>query len=134
MLDVYSFPQESNYENEYLEKSSAVSTETYRIGHLVPKSMNEQKNDLSTFLINNKLILFILFVGFLIVGLFNYLFIKNNERIKNLKVNLSNLLIDYDKLALLSSKIALIVLFFEIFIFLNLNVLTNTIKTDKVWI
>ena len=96
---------------------------------------NSEQTDLLAFLIDNINLVIILFIGFLLVSLviFIIILILNSGIIQNLKTKFINLIfLDYDQFNFLLSKIAIIFLFFDLFIFLTLNILTNTIQTDKV--
>ena len=76
-------------------------------------------------------------IGYLLLFLFSYIFLRKLfpflSPIKKSKLFLSKFLYDdYTQLRALSSKVALIFLFFNLFLFILINLLTNFIKTEAV--
>ena len=106
------------------------------IGQILNEPSNS-KTDLSSFLIENWNLVLYTLIGYLLLFFFSYIFAKKLfsflSPLKKSKLVLSKLLFDdYNQLRAFSYKIALISLFFNLFLFILINLLTNFIKTDAV--
>jgi hypothetical protein len=107
------------------------------IAQLIKKQDKILKVDFSSFLVENINLLFYIFIGYLLISIFNFSFLKIHHSkisyLNKLKLAFFNFYqFDLNQMSLFNSKFILIFLFFRIFLFFNLNILTNTIKTDKV--
>ena len=91
--------------------------------------------DFLSVLSNNRLLLTVIFLGYLLVmavsAAFPGLVYANCSPLKNLKLILLRPLFT-DAKALPSAPLKLIFVFFGLFIFFNLNFLAGTVKTDKI--
>ena len=107
------------------------------IGQILNEPNNLKKTDLSSFLIENWSLVSYMLIGCLLLFFFSYIFAKKLfpflSPLKKSKLILSKLLYDdYTQLRAFSSKISLIFLFFNLFLFILINLLTNFIKTEAV--
>lgn len=111
---------------KFLEKSKIVINEPYNIGQILDKPTT-QKSDFFIILFQNISLFLITLVGYLVM-LFIIYFILRRKKIFSLK--LFNL--NYKKLCTLSSKIAFLFLFFNLFMFINVALLVNSMQTEKI--
>ena len=107
------------------------------IGQILNESNNLKKTELSSFLIENWNLVSYMLIGYLLLFFFSFIFAKKLfpflSPLKKSKLISSKLLYDdYTQLRAFSSKIALIFLFFNLFLFILINLLTNFIKTEAV--
>ena len=107
------------------------------IGQILNEPNNSKKTDLSSFLIENWNLVSYMLIGYLLLFFFSYIFAKKHfpflSPMKKSKLISSKILYDdYTQLREFSSKIALIFLFFNLFLFILINLLTNFIKTGAV--
>ena len=107
------------------------------IGQILNEPNNLKKTDLSLFLIENWNLVSYMLIGYLLLFFFSFIFAKKLfpflSPLKKSKLISSKLLHDdYTQLRAFSSKIALIFLFFNLFLFILINLLTNFIKTEAV--
>lgn len=119
---------------KYLEISSAFTSSSMSVGQIldIPKTT---KSDYVSFLLENKSLIPVIFIGYLITLLAFFIFLQTLycEKAKNLKLNVfSPFFIGQNKLRLFSSKISLIYIFFTIFLFIIITLFSNSIKTDSV--
>ena len=136
-IDLYPLPEDISYVKSYLETSKTTSITSFMIGQILTKPDKLQKADISSFLLNNRALLFITIIGYLLFFLFIFAFLKKVFYIYNstkiIKLILFKLLFLNDKqLQGLSSEIAIIFVFFNFFLLIFLNIVRNCIKTDKV--
>ena len=122
------------------DKFLEISKTAYQIEDSIGQILNEPNNsktDLSSFLIENWNLVFYMLIGYLLLFFFSYFFAKKLfpflSPLKKSKLVLFKLLFDdYTQLRAFSPKTALISLFFNLFLFILINFLTNFIKTDSV--
>ena len=123
-------------EDKFLEFTKTAYLLEDGIGQILNEP-NYSKTDLSSFLIENWSLVSYMLIGYLLLFFFSYIFVKKLfpflSPLKKSKLVSSKLLYDdYTQLRAFSSKIALIFLFFNFFLFILINLLTNFIKTDAV--
>ena len=130
------FEYDSQKDNKIEITKTAHSLE-YGIGQILNEPNNLKKTDLSSFLIENWNLVSYMLIGYLLLFFFSYIFAKKLfpflSLLKKSKLISSKLLYDdYTQLRAFSSKIALIFLFFNLFLFILINLLANFIKTEAV--
>ena len=116
------------------------SKTAYYFGDGIGQILNEPNNsktDLSSFLVQNWNLLSYMLIGYLLLFFFSYIFLKKLfpflSPLKKSKLISSKFFYDdYTQLRAFSSKIALIFLFFNFFLFILINLLTNFIQTEAV--
>lgn len=127
-IDFHAMPQEFVYWNRGVEMSKTVMNNRYKIGHLIDKPDQSDKTDFSIFFINNFKIILIILIGYYLTRFLIYLYFKSVKS----KFNFFDLFLIELRNGSKVSKISLIILFFNFFLFINLSLLSNSIKTDKV--
>lgn len=128
---------EWNYFLNKTEQTKPIFSEPYQVGQYLKKPSELVKVDFSSFIFNNLNILFILFIGYFCLVLIVHMILKfvdhKFRKWKGFKINsIQFLSLSYDKQRFLSPKISLVRLFYSIFLFIILFLLSATIKTDKV--
>ena len=136
-IDLYPLPEDISYVKSYLEMSKTTSITSFMIAQILTKPDKLQKADISSFLLNNRVLLYVTIIGYFLFFIFIFAFLRKVFYIYNstkiIKLILFKLLFLNDKqLQGLSSKIAIIFVFFNFFLLIFLNVVRNCIKTDKV--
>ena len=139
--DIY-YQASSDYGYDSQEENKIEITKTayileHGIGQILNEPNNLKKTDLSSFLIENWNLVSYMLIGYLLLFFFSFIFAKKLfpflSPLKKSKLISSKLLYDdYTQLRAFSSKIALIFLFFNLFLFILINLLTNFIKTEAV--
>ena len=135
LIDIFLDPSKIGPTKEYLEFSKTVSTTNLRLGQFLSEPNNLAKSDFSAFLFENLNLLIFILIGYLLLFIISFLFLRNaiHNSLKRLKLILFKLsFLDYNQLCAISSKIALVFLFFNLFLFILITVLTAFIKTEKV--
>lgn len=140
LIDVRPYGEDLNqiqrHLNENTEQSETVITTSYQIGQVLKNSNNLRKFHFSSFLFNNINILIFILIAYLFVFLFVFIFsvinFNNQNKFKVLKSFLFNLIFSNYKPSFLSSKISLILLGLNIYMFILTTIFRNLIKTDKV--
>ena len=120
-----------------VELSQIAFSAPYQCGQVIKEPKNLKKTDFSSFLFENWNLLSCMLIGYLLVFFVSFIFLKNNfpscSKLKKLKLILSKLLFDDPtQLRAFSSSIALIFIFFNLFLFILISLLTNFIKTEAV--
>ena len=120
---------------EFDEYSKTAHVIEDNIGQILNEPNNLKKADFSSFLYENVNLLSYMLIGYVLLFLFSYIFLRKLfhflSPIKKSKLILSKLLYeDATQLRALSPEIALIFVFFNLFLFILINLLTNFIKTD----
>lgn len=138
-LDIYSRGEKFGYMNDKIEMSTTQFVSNWRIGHVLDEpNENFKKIDLSSFLSNNISLLLTIVVGYLLAFLITFFLIQNTSLRHAKKRKILELVafklpsLSYSQLKSLSAKIMIIFFFFNIFFFINLNMLSSMIKTEKV--
>ena len=109
--------------------SKITSIYPYNVGQILKKSSKFNKSDFSLFFIENIRLLVIILIGFILTVTAKFTLLKLIKR----RCSLSNLLINYDyRLGSISFKFGFLSLAFSFFLFFNLRILTNLIKTEKI--
>ena len=119
----------------FLFDSKSVSNLQLEICQFLIQPNNFEKSDFSAFLFDNINLLSYILIGYLLIFIITFILLPkvSHNSLKNRKLILTKILFfNYNQLRTLSSKIALIFLFFNLFIFILTNMLTNFIKTDAV--
>ena len=124
-------------DNKFLEISKTAFQIDFGVGQILNEPNNSKKADLSSFLFENWNLLSYMLIGYFLLFFFSCIFAKKHfpflSPLKKSKLVSSKLLYDdYTQLRAFSSKIALIFLFFNLFLFILINLLTNFIKTEAV--
>lgn len=140
LVDVDPFPREMIIDTDShpnLESTKACSTELFQIGQVLNKPNNLENSDLSSFLFENINVLVYILIGYLLLFVSSFVFLKKvlpkYRSFKISKLFLNKLLfLDSNQLRQLSCEIALIFIFFSLFLFIVTNILSNLIKTNKV--
>ena len=123
------YSQVVNFENRNVELSKVTSINAFNVGQMLRKPNKLNQLDVTLFLIENIGHLAIILIGYFVDLMTIFTLLKLAKQ----KCNLYNLLtINRTRLGLGSFKIAVLSLAFSCFLFFNLNILTNMIKTEKV--
>lgn len=116
-------------ENHNFEISRVTSVNTFHVGQILRKPNKLNKSDFSSFLIENVRLLIIILIGYIVILMAIFTLLKLIRR----RCSFYNLLtINRTRLGSISFKIDFIILAFSFFLFFNLSILTNMIKTEKV--
>ena len=120
-----------------LELSGTKTGIAHEFGQVLNKPSNLEKSDFSLFLFENLNLLSYILIGYLLIFFFGFICFRKLfpflNPLKNLKLISSKLLFnDHIQIRKLSPKFAFILLFFNFFLFILINLLTSFIKTDKV--
>ena len=115
-------------DNPNIEISKVTSIEPYNIGQILKKPNKIDKSDFSVFFIENIRLLIIILIGFISTLSAKFILLKLIKR----RFSLYHLLTNGTRLDSISFKIGVLSLALVFFIFFNLNILTNLIKTQKV--
>ena len=131
-FDFYHWPMDlslgSVIYNHNIEITKAASINAYNVGQLLRKPNKLNKLDFSLFLIENICLFVNILIGYFVILMAIFILLKLAKR----KYNLYNLLtINQTGLGSISFKIAILCLAFSFFLFFNLSILTNMIKTEK---
>lgn len=110
--------------------SKVISVNSFQIGQILRKPNKLNKSDLSLFLIENIGLLVIILVGFVLSVIAKCAILKLNKRRFSSLYNL--LVINRTRSGSISFKIGVLSMALYIFLFFDLRILTNMIKTDKV--
>ena len=133
-FDLYLWPMDISYstivtDNQNVEISKVTSIYPFNIGQMLKKPNKLNESDFSSFFIENIRLLVIILIGFILNVTAKFVLLKLIKR----KFSLYNLLTTNEStLGSLSFKLGSIALAFSFFLFFNLNILTNLIKTEKV--
>ena len=132
-LDFYGWPLKLSYanlliHNHNFEISKVASIYSLHIGQILRKPNKLKKSDFSLFLIENIRILVIILIGFALTLAAKFTLLKIIKR----RCSLYHLSTIKTRLDSVSFKIGVLSLAFSFFLFFNLNILTNMIKTQKV--
>ena len=112
-----------------VEISKVTSIEPYNVGQMLKKPNKFNQSDFSLFFIENIRLLVIILIGFILNLGVKFILLKLIKR----RCSLYNLfVINGSRLCSISFKLGFLSLAFGIFLFLNLNILTNLIKTEKI--
>ena len=132
-VDFYYWPMDifdtNLTDNQNVGLSKVTSTAPINVGQILRKPNKFNKLDFSSFLIENIGLMVIILIGyfFILMAIFTLLkLIKQRYSLYYL------LTIDGSRLSSISFKISILLLTFSIFLFFNLSILTNMIKTQKV--
>ena len=133
-LDFYNWPLKLSYvnlliDNHNFEISKVASINSFHIGQMLRKPNKLNKSDFSLFFIENTLLFVIILIGVVLTVAAKFTLLKLIKR----RCSLYNLLIFNETiLDSISFKIGVLYLAFSLFLFFNLNILKNMIKTQKV--
>ena len=108
-------------------------TELFQVGQLVKKPSFESA-DFSTFIIQSRFQILKCLIGYFITLLIVFIF-KRTVYPKNRKLKLSSYELFFSDFKIINkffSKLKYILLAFNLFLFVNLSLLSNSIKTEKV--
>ena len=133
ILDFHGWPMDLSYErlvskNHNIEISKVTSTTPYNVGQVLRKPNKFNQSDFSLFLIENIRLLVIILIGFISTLSAKFTLLKLIKR----RFSLYHLLTNGTRLGSISFKLGSVTLAFSFFLFFNLNMLTNMIKTEKV--
>ena len=133
ILDFYYWPVELSYERlvskkHNIEINKVTSTTSYKVGQVLRKPNKLNQSDFSLFLIENIRLLVIILIGFVLNLSSKFTLLKLSKR----RCILYDLLTNGTRLSSISFKLGSVTLAFSFFLFFNLNMLTNMIKTEKV--
>ena len=135
-FDLYFWPIDLSYaseltENHDIEISKLTSIDTFNVGQILRKSNKLNESDFSLFFIENIRLLIIILIGFVLTVTAKLTLFK---LVKRRYTGLHNLLtINRTRFGSGTSfKTAVLSLAFSFFLFFNLSILTNLIKTEKV--
>ena len=134
-LDFYYLPidysQVVNFENHNVEISKVTSINPFNVGQMLRKPNKLDESDFSLFLIENIRLLAIILIGFVLTVTAKFTLFK---LVKRRYTGLHKLLVtNRTRLSSgISFKTAVLSLAFSFFLFFNLSMLTNMIKTQKV--
>ena len=132
-VDFYGRPDEIGHSNEALEMTQPVMTEPYQIGQLEKEPTSLEKTDFSLFVIQNQSLIFLCLAGYLFTLLAVFIFSKFLYYKAGKKLTIYEILICKSKLISHHyTKLKYILLAFSLFLFINLNLIENNIKTTKV--
>ena len=122
--------------SKYIEYSGVKIAVPKQVGQILDKPNDLKENDFLSFLFENWNLLSYMLIGYLLLFFLGFIFLKkyfSHNPLKNLKLISSKLLFnDHIRLRELSSEFALILLFFNLFLFILINLLTSFIKTGAV--
>ena len=124
-------------EDKLIEFSKTVLQNEIGIGQVLNEPNSLEKADFSSFLFENWNLLSYMLIDYLLLFFFSYIFLRKLfhlfSPLKKSKLILSKLLYgDYTQIRALSPEVAIIFLFFNLFLFILISLLTNFIKTDAV--
>ena len=119
-----------DFDNHNVGISKITSINPFNVGQMLRKPNKLDESDFSLFLIENICLLVIILIGYFLTVTVNFTFLKLVKR----RCSLHDLLaINRTRLSSSGSfKIAVLSLAFTFFLFFNLSILTNMIKTQKV--
>ena len=131
------YPAKYTKSIELIEFTKVAYSFPIQLGQVLSETNNSKNTDISSFLYGNINLLSYILIGFLLLFFFSFAFLKqlfpSLSLVEKSKLILSKLLFNnYTQLRAFSSKIALIFLFFNLFLFILMNLLTNFIKTNAV--
>lgn len=137
--DLYSRPDDLGTTGEYLESSQPVMSEPFHVAQLIRKPSPE-KADFSDFVMQNQPLIFKYLLGFLLtlialVALWALLKTIHSPSITSKQTRLPFhhfLFLESKPIELLYPQLSFIILAFEIFAFIILSLISNSIKTQKV--
>ena len=123
--------------SKFIELSGIKTGFAFEFGQVLKKPINLEESDFSSFLFENLNLLSYILIGYLLLFFYGFIFFKKHfpflNPLKKLKIISSKLLFNnHIQLRKLSPKFAYILLFFNLFLFILIQLLTNFIKTDKV--
>ena len=133
-LDIYYWPMDLAYTrsvtvNHNVEKSKITSIYPYNVGQILRKPNKLNESDFSSFFIENIRLLVIILIGFVLIVIAKFILLKLIKR----RFSLYNLLnTNGTRLDSKSFKLGFLSLAFVFFLFFNLRILTNLIKTEKI--
>ena len=134
VLDIYYWPMDISYTssatvNHNVEISKVTSIYPFNVGQMLRKSNKLNESDFSVFFIENIRLLVIILIGFVLTVIAKFIFLKLIKR----KFSLYKLLnTNETRLGSISFKLGFLSLAFSFFLFFNLNILINLIKTEKI--
>ena len=134
ILDFYYWPMDLSYKrlvskNHNIEFSKVTSINPFNVGQMLRKPNKLNESDFSLFFIENMRLVVIILIGFCLTVTAKFTLLKFINR----KCSLYDLLmINGNRLNTISFKLGSITLAFSLFLFFNLNILKNMIKTQKV--
>ena len=123
--------------DKFIEPSGTKTGLAFEFGQILKKPVNLEESDFSSFLFENLNLLSYILIGYFLLFFFGFICFKKLfpflNPLKKLKLISSKLLFNnHIQLRKLSPKFAYILLFFNLFLFILIQLLTNFIKTDKV--
>ena len=122
-----------------LQQSSKVklSFRRYSVCQAIKEPSRSDKADLSSFLLQNVLLLVFIAVGYLLVAILVGILLQTmaNYRTKIIaRIVSSTFFLNYKQLGSVSNKVSTLFVFFNLFLFINFEILSCTIKVDKLLI
>lgn len=140
-IDIYSIPMEMMsvaQDDRFIKATKAVCTSSFLVGQYLKPFDNLERSDFTSFLYQNKQLMMIIFSGYLIVAILIFVLSQiinpAPDCAKRLRLVLYKILFIDSVKSPCSFKVALIFLFFHIFMFFCQNFLFGSVKTEKVTI
>ena len=140
-IDIFAWPAQLTtqerigqlgYYNKIFETKKIVVSEPFKVAHFLNEP-NLKNTDFSSFLYNNFGILTIILLGYLLVKLSTFVFLKLSNRNHSFFENLKLVLFRIFRINQnVSSTLGLLFLSLNLFLFFNLTLLSGTIKTESV--